>query len=859
MSRFHLVAFHLSVSVFAVAAVHAVPVQAAEPGAAQAVTLNLPAQALGRSIQMLGLATGQTIIVDARLVEGRQAPALAGHFTVEDGLTRLLEGSALTIARVGNSLVVRSTADAGSDGTDRADAGIVVTGSRIRGAPLASPLIRIDIETIRAQGQADLGEVARSLPQSFGGGQNPGVGFNVPSSTGGNVGGGSTVNLRGLGSDATLTILNGRRVPYDSARQGVDISAIPLSAVERIEVVADGASAIYGADAVGGVVNVILRQDYEGVEARARIGGSPDGGNFQQQYSVLGGARWTGGGGFLTYEYGDNSALMTNQRQKFGRIRRDLTLLPASTRNAVAGSLYQDLTDTLHLEFDGLYNDRTGDFSYPTSLAANLSTSRITQSFKSDMLALAAAARLDLGRWEASLTGTFGKGKTYYQGDTYINDSLTSRAWGRYNNQTVTGEVAGDGPLFRLPGGEAKLAVGAGVRANDFEIYRGEGNINNARPSQDSYYAFGEASFPLIGPDQAIPMIRSLNLTGALRYERYKGIGELVTPKLGLIYAPTDFMDIKASWGKSFKAPTFMQLYGIEQLLLYPISSLGGSGFPAGTTVLYRSGGNSDLKPEKARSWSATLDLHPPALPGASLALGYFHTHYIDRIVNPIPVASRALSDPTYAAQVSYWPDAQTLAGIIAGADQIINATGTAYDPARVGALVNGTYVNAGRQTIQGIDILARYQSRLRGGMLNLSANITYLDSEQQLTPASLVQPLAGTLFNPPHWRGRAMANWGKGGFSLAGTLNYTGGVTDARTSPAVKVDGITTFDLSSRYRFGTEAGPLRGVEVSLSVQNLLNALPDIVATSLYAYAPYDSTNYSPVGRFIAFELVKKW
>src|SRR3546814_6056254 len=80
--------------------------------------------------------------------------------------------------------------------------------------------------------------------------------------------------LRGLGPDATLTLINGHRVAYDGAIQGVDISAIPLAALDRIEIVADGSSALYGSDAVAGVANVLLRKDYQGLWTSARIAGT---------------------------------------------------------------------------------------------------------------------------------------------------------------------------------------------------------------------------------------------------------------------------------------------------------------------------------------------------------------------------------------------------------------------------------------------------------------------------------------------------------------------------------------------------------------------------------------------------------
>lgn len=825
---------------------------------AQRIGVDLPAQPLGRSLQALALLSHRTVLADATLIGDRQAPSLQGAYTIDDALRRLLDGSGLTFDRVDESFIVRPSRATGDRQGNGDGAAIVVTGSRIRGAPIASPVTILSEQTIRATGLADLGDVARSLPQSFGGGQNPGVGFNVPSSTGGNVGGGSSVNLRGLGSDATLTILNGRRVPYDSARQGVDISAIPLAAVDRIEIVADGASAIYGSDAVGGVVNVILKRDHDGLQTRARIGGATDGGGFEQRYSVLAGSRWQGGGGFITYEYNRNSDLITNQRD-YARVRPNVTILPASRRHAIVASAHQDITGNLTIEADALYNSRTGAFTYPLNAAGDLAISRTRQTFDSYTLALASAARLSLGPWQLSLSGTFGKGRTYFQGDTFRNNQFASMAFGRYDNQTVTGEVAGDGPLFLLPGGEAKLAIGAGIRANDFEIFRGAGNINNARPSQDSRYAFAEINLPVVGPDLDIPLVHKLNLSGALRYERYRQIGEIVTPKLGLTYAPADFVDVKASWGRSFRAPSFIQLHSIQQALLYPVTTFGGTGYSAGATALYLTGGNSDLKPERARSWSTTLALHPPAWPGASLEFSYFSTRYVNRIVTPIPIASQALGDPANGGQITLSPTPAQLAALVAGANEFINATPSAYDPTTVVAVIDNSNVNAGRQSIRGIDVQGRYQTTLADGRLSLSASATYLDSKQQISATQPVRQLAGTLFNPPHWRGRGTASWDKGGLGLALTISHIGGVDDRRTASTGRVHGMTTADVSLRYRIDGGRGPLDGVELGLSVQNLTNEAPAVIATSLFYDTPYDSTNYSPVGRFVAFEFVKKW
>ena len=166
---------------------------------------------------------------------------------------------------------------------------VVVTGSRIARTPeeLAGNLVILDADFIRASGEATLERVLRQLPQnanstveSFGSNLN-----NVSNFTGA-----STVNLRGLGSESTLVLVDGKRIGHSGALGGVtDISSIPLSLVERIEVLLDGASAVYGSDAVGGVINIITRRDYEGAELDLNYNQPADGSYGEWRGSISGG------------------------------------------------------------------------------------------------------------------------------------------------------------------------------------------------------------------------------------------------------------------------------------------------------------------------------------------------------------------------------------------------------------------------------------------------------------------------------------------------------------------------------------------------------------------------------------------
>ncbi|MDH3589360.1 MAG: TonB-dependent receptor plug domain-containing protein, partial [Gammaproteobacteria bacterium] len=146
---------------------------------------------------------------------------------------------------------------------------VTVTGSRIKRVDIETPLpvTTISRDDIDASGEISVAEVLRgSTFNSFG---------SFRQSSGSSAQSQSTVSLRGLGSQRTLVLLDGRRIagsPTFGAGSAQNLNTIPLAAVERIEVLRDGASAVYGSDAIGGVVNVILRKDFEGVHLSAGVG-----------------------------------------------------------------------------------------------------------------------------------------------------------------------------------------------------------------------------------------------------------------------------------------------------------------------------------------------------------------------------------------------------------------------------------------------------------------------------------------------------------------------------------------------------------------------------------------------------------
>jgi outer membrane receptor protein involved in Fe transport len=838
----------------AICAVWALPVMAAP-----AQSYDIAAQEMGPALEAFAAVSGREVLAPSDVIAGKRANAVRGDLTPEEALARLIDGTGLRYEVVEGAFVIKPIAATGGGSSIGDTAGIVVTGSRIRGAAIASPHIVLGAESFKDQGLATLTEVARTIPQNFGGGQNPGVGINVPTASGVNVSNGSSLNLRGLGSDATLTLLNGRRLSYSGSRQSVDLSSIPTAIVDRIEIVADGASAIYGSDAVAGVANIILRRDAEGVVTTALIGGSTDGGNDQRIVGVTAGTRWNDGGGILAYEYGTSSPIVGSQRSYTGAsAARGLDLLPDIARHNAAASVHQDL-GRVSLSLDALYNRRRGLTVYAANATGDRNGVRVESSSRNESVLVAPSLGVDLGAgWRAGLSASYAKDTGRYASNIFNGATLVSPFNGCYCNTFWSTEATADGPLIALPGGPVRLALGAGARDVAFVSIRGTNSVQNIDEHQRSVYAFGEANIPALARGDGSPLLQA---SAALRFERYPKLADVVTPKLGLVLSPTPDFDLKASWGRSFRAATMLQRFESTLGILLGAASVGGTGLPAGSTALLVSGGRPDLKPEKARSWSLTADLHPHMLEGARLEVSYFTVRYADRIVIPIAFTSQSLSNPLYADQVTRAPAPAAVTATDGALDQFFNISGVAYDPARVVAIIDNASVNAAVQRVQGIDAAFTYEQSpgTGAGRINAALYASYLDSSQRLTAAQPEFPLAGRLFNPPHFRARGVLGWRAGIIALTGAVNRIGGVTDARKTTPVAVRGMTTFDLTARLRSAETSGLTKGLEFTLTVQNLLNTAPDRIATSQVYDNPYDSTNYSPMGRYIALSVSKSW
>jgi outer membrane receptor protein involved in Fe transport len=837
---------------------------------------DIPSQDLGTALRALSIQSGVDIVFDPTLTNGKTSSPVSGRRSVGDALHAMLRGTALSYKRTASGgFAIAGPLGAGearpgeatvSSLAEGAGSAITVTGTRIRGAGSASPVTVTTRRQLEESGINDLADFTRIIPQNYTGGQNRGIAGGGEQGGQQNLNDSATLNLRGLGPDATLTLLNGHRLSYNALDQGVDISAIPVAAIERIEVVTDGASALYGSDAVGGVANIILRRDYEGLESTGRVGGATDGGDFQQEFSLVGGHRWDSGGFMIALDENSATPINAGQRDYTRTVDPSLTLTDRLHQFSGVVAAHQQIAPGLSLDLDGYAMKRRSLLQNPFLPTEDVHVIGLVSRNYVTSYALTPTLRAELGGWQASLSATDADSRTFLNARNYFN-SVPRIARLLYEDRLKGAEATGEGPLFALPGGDARLAIGGGLRKISLHdryvnVTGGQNvTVHDFTESRKVQFAYGELSLPLVGPDINFPLVDRLTLSAALRYEHWDKIASVTTPKLGLIYQPVSDVTLRATWGKSFKVPTLLQVNEVEGGYLIPGFYFNPAPQPAGAPVLLLLGSAPNLKPERATTWSGTFELRPRFIPGLDLQATYFHIDYRDRIADPLTSTLSALYNPLYSDFIIYNPSAEQVNALIATLPGgLINQTGAPFDASGIGAIIDASARNTERQRIHGVDLNGDYHLDLgQSGKLLLTAAASYLESSQQLAPGQPSLQLAGTIFRPPHWRGRAGAVWNNNRIGLSAFVNYVGPTIDNTYTDLKKIGSFVTLDVNASLRTAANTGALRNVELRLSAMNVLNQKPHLIRVVFPEEAPYDSTNESPVGRFIGVSIRKVW
>lgn len=721
---------------------------------------------------------------------------------------------------------------------------ILVTGTHIAGIKPVSPIITITSDDIKDSGLPDIASVIRSLPQIFGGGTNPNA---VVS---GGINGGSselnisTADLRGIGAGATLTLVNGHRVAGNNESGFVDLSAIPTSAVKRIEIETDGASAVYGADAVAGVVNVILRSTYNGEHTDAYVGDTEDG-KLTQRYSQLIGRNFAHGTGNIMfgYQYQSSDKILASQRAVSNKAGSGFSLLPQTKSHALFMSSHYDESNAVTSYINGIYNHRTSaDRFYFEQQDATEDQftldGGITLKLKNDRT-------VDLN---ATWSGDSNSAVDYVTVQKYYSKT-------EEQNRLLEISVAEQGQLLNLPGGRViRSAIGFGFRRETLHS-KTSSLVAGARRVT---HAYAELDVPLFPSSRRRPGVERLLFTAAGRFEHYSDFGSVVVPKFAIAWSPIRQLTLSASWGRSFQPPTLFNLLVPNYVYRFPGFVFG---LPStNSQVLLVTGSNPKLTAQTALSRTGAIKWNQTSGPlrGLQAMISYYDIDFNGRINSPFTNGVvNVFDDPLYAPFVVKDPSATLQNEIVTAATEsgtYFNPFNLRSNPVYVQGIEFNTADNISKQVIHGIDVNIEYQKYTTLGKFSLASSVSFERLDQQLFAGSGLQKVSGTIFNVPSTKSRTMVSWSNSAVGIRLFVNYVSDELGTSMTPNFHVPSWTTVDGQLRYAIDDWVA-------RLSAQNMFNRRPPSIpanATNPIGIG-FDPNNYSAVGRFVSLEMSVAW
>lgn len=974
--------------VVSIAGVLAMGASSAPPARAAArVHFDIPAGPAADALNELGHQADLQILYRSDDVESARTHALRGDFVPLEALSRLLTGTDLAYKRAkGGALTVyrvektegekRSTAPPADAGPQRSSDGsrgstVVVTSSGIRG--VLPDLVGIDAlivprYDIQHSGLTSTPELVNTLPQNFGGGPNENTTRGHGAET--NSGYGSGVNLRGLSDDGTIVLVNGRRLaPSGTAGAFTDIANIPLAAIDHMEVIPEGATALYGVDAIGGIVNFVTRQD-RGFETQAEVGGLAKGAVYDERFGQSYGRRWDSGNVFALVEYDERDELPSSRRRlatsdliPFGGQNLDTpygnpgtiqsytnagyatwsiphgqngtglspaqfspntenlsdqlagaTVLPRQQLSSLFLSGQQQVTDATSLFLDTLLSRRqvrseTQGESLPVSvtsnnpfyvdLAGNNAPLTVFYNFGRDMGPVVTQNSVYAGQVTAGvdhegglfdhfeLAASFAYERQHEIQTGLVDPTLLAQYVNDDNNPDTAVNVFGDGS-FTNPATLAKirsqesLSLNSRLESADFTAYRTlfhlpAGSIvltldeqyrrqyleSRSDPpgttpmstdlSRAALSTFGQIRVPIVGPENRVGGIDSLELSSAIRYEHYSDVGGVTAPQSALAYRPWERVLLRGTWARLSHAPDLLDLSEASNIsTLYPLQTSSGNY----TTALIWNGNNSQLRPETATSWTAGVSVMPFEARTLSLGLTYFHTDFNNRINGPSALPANVLQDPSLSWLLR--PVTQAEQDVVCTHSQFVGTTGYC-STTKVGAIVDLRLNNIASLDLRGVDVAAQYELGRPQNLWKLGLNATYvLQYIERLTPSSPAQELVSTDHNPIDLRLRASVLWDGRGPWASGFINFQNSYEDIDSVPERAISSWLTVDTAVGYdlRLG-KPGATEMTQFSISVRNLFNHQAPFL-NSQYGIG-YDQENASLLGRVVSFSVRQHW
>jgi iron complex outermembrane receptor protein len=827
--------------------------------------------------------------------------------------------------------------------------GIIVTGSLIRGTEaVGTQTISVDDEAIVQLGANSTNQILSLIPQianTFNGrfeadprGTRAGISITKP-------------NLRSLPSfnsssgGTTLVLVDGFRLtPVGVGQASIDVDIVPGNILAGVDVLTDGGTSLYGADAVAGVINFRTMREFDGLKMDVNYGlGDTLSGYDQYDASVTAGTSWDSGNAYLSFAYAYRDEILNNEvpwaggeffeddgTPTFGGTQcpnpvgtetrwfnfgagftnnpaapgagtfavgepcddfGPTSYLPEQERFNVFGSIVQELGDA-ELRVTAYYTKRDQALSNPPR-GFTTAGSGIT-SGQALLAAFPEAANTPRGR---TFAVTEGVGFSFEQNPAYVDTDvevgfetygitpeltfgLTSdfqarvtAHFGRSDNfqrfpgvdellaqqlvnsgaldpfdvasasaetieavtdfetaqdtkhQLFVVRAVVDGPLFPLPGGDARIAVGAEYQNSQVDLRSFSGNVDaiDNRPfreaSQNVKALFAELNFPIV--DQ-------FTLLASARYDDYSDFGDTFNPNIGFSFTPVEGFEIFGHWNTSFNAPTALDQLaeGVGRFTPPIYTTQNGPNDPfnewdgTGTRSFILDGAKAGLEPQEAESWVVGVEFSP--INNLRIGGQYYYIDFTNILgaVNPAEATSFINNPEFYYYSPTQELYSQFLSELANG--DVIAAQLPVDD---IALIVDRRVANLSSAILEGVDFHAYLDVPASFADLSFGVNGNIPMTIDVETSGNVVDQLPEV----SEFTASIFGSLRTGGFTSRVTVNYSGRIDDNGPDfqgNTISIPPFVQTNLFFGYEFGEDSGALKGTSLRLIVDNLFEEEP---------------------------------
>jgi iron complex outermembrane receptor protein len=767
---------------------------------------------------------------------------------------------------------------------------LVVTGTRAEPRSRLESLSPVDVvssATLQKQGQTEL---AAALAATV-----PSIDFPRPSNTDG-TDAVRPATLRGQGPDQTLVLINGVRAHASAlvnvngsvgrGSAAVDLNTIPEVAIDRIEVLRDGASALYGSDAIAGVINIGLRQADHGGGASVTYGEHVTG--FQGFYGRSGRigdgqdttvSAWQGlsilGDGFATVSAQYRHFLPTNRSDNDPRFPALGVTSRFGDGDVEEKTIYvnsgKPLGDWQLNVWGGgqqRHTETAATFRAPTDASQNIPAVYPNGylpliNTHSDDWSVGALLKGQIAGWKSSFAVDYGWNRLKYGVEHTLNPTLgPTSPHSFYAGQMTYDQLVGNADFSRdfEVGLAGPLNVAFGLEARNEEYSIGAGDPGSyIRGTVSPNLAIGSRGFSGFQPDNVVDKSRSnvgaylalegkiidrLTASAAVRQEHYSDFGDTTNGKVSARYEVTPNLAFRGSAESGFRAPSLQQQYFTSTAILFINNVPFDTGTFPSVSPTGKALGGVPLKPEKSRNYS----------------LGFvFHAGHFELTVDgyEIDVDNRIVLSETLTGSATAAPG--TNGAVIFNLLQPFGASAARF------------FINGVDTRTQGVDVVASYRLPDTDlGDFNFSA--AFNDNQLKVTKTPVtnqtILPTPTSLFarqavqrfehGTPRTKITLQSDWNKGPVGGFIRSTFYGDVLSPGTTPSadVRTGGRSVWDVEGHYNLP------HNVTVAVGADNLFDAYPRQIIPSLNTTGAAPFTSFSPFGfngRFLYGRLSVTW